>query len=299
MGKPLASRTASGTWLAVVVLVSGCSGPPATDEATTGDAQAQRITADVVYGHKDGMALTYDVVRPEGRANGAGVLHMVSGGWISRWRPPEDMAESGRFQILLDRGFTVFFIRHGSSPRFKVPEAVADVRMAVAHVRGHASDYGVDPERLGLTGGSAGGHLSLSIGLRGEGPEGTPETPVSQRPNQVAAIVAFFPPVDLRPWVGPSDQFPALDFDAALADDVSPILFVSGDDPPTLLLHGDEDRLVPISHSERLDAAMDEAGVTNDFVVFPGAGHGFQDADARRSLVLMADWFERHLVEDR
>jgi acetyl esterase/lipase len=285
--------------LTLSVLLTGCIAPPASDAASTRDADIPRITADVVYGHKEGMALTYDVVRPDRPANGAGVLHMVSGGWISRWRPPDEMAESGRFRILLERGFTVFFVRHGSSPRFKVPEAVADVRLAVAHIRAHASDFGVDPDRLGVTGASAGGHLSLTVGLRGEGPDGTPEMAPSERPHHVAAIVAFFPPVDLRQWVGPSDRFPALDFDADLAEDASPILFVSKDDPPTLLLHGDADDLVPIGHSERLDAALDQAGVVNDFVVFPGAGHGFQDADAERSLALMADWFQRHLVDGR
>ena len=288
-------RAALAAFLTMAMLSAGCRGPQRSAE----EGPPSRVTADVVYGHKAGMALTYDVVRPEGPANGAGVLHMVSGGWISRWRPPEEMAESGRFQILLDRGFTVFFVRHGSSPRFKVPEAVADVRLAVAHVRAHASAYGIDPDRLGLTGASAGGHLSLSVGLRGEGPDGTPEMPIDRRPNHVAAIVAFFPPVDLRRWVGPNDQFPALEFDPALADEASPILFVSADDPPTLLLHGDADRLVPIDHSKRLDAAMDDAGIANDLVVFPGAGHGFQGADAERSLVLMADWFERYLIPGR
>jgi acetyl esterase/lipase len=288
-------RTELAAFLTMAVLLASCRGPQRPAE----DGPPSRITADVVYGHKAGMALTYDVVRPEGPANGAGVLHMVSGGWISRWRPPEEMAQSGRFQIPLDRGFTVFFVRHGSSPRFKVPEAVADVRLAVSHVRAHASAYGVDPDRLGLTGASAGGHLSLSVGLRGEGPDGTPDMPVDRRPNHVAAIVAFFPPVDLRRWVGPNDQFPALEFDPALADEASPILFVSADDPPTLLLHGDADQLVPIDHSERLEAALDDADIANDLVVFPGAGHGFQGADAERSLVLMADWFERYLIPGR
>ena len=83
------------------------------------------ITSDVVYGHKAGMALTFDVFKPAGEANGVGILNMVSGGWRSRWRAPEQAQE--RYQALLDQGFTVFSIRHGSSPRFNVPEAYADV----------------------------------------------------------------------------------------------------------------------------------------------------------------------------
>ncbi len=68
------------------------------------------ITADVVYGHKHGMALTFDVFKPEQKANGVGILFMVSGGWYSRWRPPENSV--GWFKPMLDKGFTVFAVPH-------------------------------------------------------------------------------------------------------------------------------------------------------------------------------------------
>ena len=97
-------------------------------------AAADPIDRDVVYGHKMGMARTYDVLRPES-PNGAGVLFMVSGGWISRWFDPEiAMKQQKAFGMLLDRGFTLFMVRHGSSPMFKVPDAVLDVRKALQHV---------------------------------------------------------------------------------------------------------------------------------------------------------------------
>jgi acetyl esterase/lipase len=254
------------------------------------------VTPDVVYGHKDGMALTYDVLRPTGPTNGAGVVYMVSGGWVSRWTDPRATGSRGLIAELTARGFTTFLVRHGSSPRYKVPEAVDDARLAVAHIRENAQEFGIDPTRIGLTGTSAGGHLSLTVGLRAEGPTGWPDAPPAERPHQVAAIVAYFPPVDVRQWVGPNERFPALDFDPELAIGSSPILFVSDDDPPTLLLHGDEDGLVPLSHSERMHAALEEAGVVNDFVIFPGAGHGFRGEDARRGVELSVEWFERHLV---
>ncbi len=121
------------------------------------------ITPDVVYGHKDGMALTFDVFTPSCEANGVGILNMVSGGWVSRWTAPEEARS--RYDALLDEGFTVFAIRHGSSPRFNVPEAYADVTRAVRFVRLHARRFQIDPERIGVYGGSAGGHLSLMLGL--------------------------------------------------------------------------------------------------------------------------------------
>lgn len=252
------------------------------------------ILPDIVYGHKDGMALTYDVLRPSD-PNGAAVALMVSGGWVSEWSPPDEWLERPIVQELTGRGFTVALVRHGSSPRFKVPDAVADARLAIADLRERAGSLGVDPARLGVMGYSAGGHLSLSVGLRAEGPGDGPDAPAEARENQVAAIVAYFPPVDLRGWAGPSERFPALDFESELEVDASPILFATSDDPPTLLLHGDEDGLVPLAHSERMNRALADAGVTTEFVVFPGAGHGFRGEDAVRGVALTVEWFERWL----
>ena len=110
------------------------------------------IIPDVVYGHKDGMALTFDVFLPPGEPNGAGILNMVSGGWISRWRAPEQARPE--YEALLDQGFTVFSVRHGSSPRFNAAEAYGDVNRALRFVRLKASTYGVDPARLGVLRGS-------------------------------------------------------------------------------------------------------------------------------------------------
>src|SRR5215212_3294563 len=82
-------------------------------------AQAQvEIVPDVVYGHKDGMALTFDVLKPKGNANGAAVIFMVSGGWVSNYSPPQRAAE--QFKSLLDKGFTVIPVRHGSSPKYLI-----------------------------------------------------------------------------------------------------------------------------------------------------------------------------------
>ena len=239
------------------------------------------ITSDVIYGHKAGMALVYDVIQPEDH-HGAAVLFMVSGGWFSRWQPAEQRVPW--FAHLLEAGFTVVAVHHGSAPRFKVPEAVADVRLAVAHLRENAERFGIDPNRLGVHGGSAGGHLSLMLGLDAEGE------------NRLQAVVAYFPPVDLADVVGPSERFPALDFDPELAADVSPINFVSADDPPVLLIHGDQDELVSISHSERLHAALDEAGVANELVVIEGAAHGFRGEAQQTARAATAEFFQAHLA---
>lgn len=258
-----------------------------------------RVHADVVYGHKMGMALTFDAIVPT-EQNGAAVLFMVSGGWFSRWSDPHRIVEgeggrSGAVGDLLDHGYAVFMVRHGSAPLFKVPDAVSDVRRAVRYIRLNAGDFGIDPDRMGVFGGSAGGHLSLMLGnASDEGSTGSND-PIERTGNRVAAVVAYFPPVDLQGIVGPNDRFPALDFDPAKAADISPLLFVSDDDPPTLLIHGDQDQLVPISNSERIKAAFDEANVTSKLIVIEGAAHGFRGEDGQRASSALVAWFNEHL----
>lgn len=251
--------------------------------ATPAIAAAPEITPDVVYGHKDGMALVYDVLRPP-EANGAAVLFMVSGGWFSRWVPPVERVEW--FGHLLDAGFTVIAVHHGSAPRYKVPDAVADVRLAVAHVKANAPSMGIDPARIGVTGGSAGGHLSLMLGLD------------SAAETRVAAVVAYFPPVDLTNVTGPNERFPALDFPAAEAAAVSPVRFASADDPPVLLIHGDEDGLVPLSASESMHAALQAAGAASELIVIEGAGHGFRGAAQQQARQATVAFFEEHLAAE-
>ena len=192
-------------------------------------------------------------------------------------------------------GYAVFMVRHGSAPLFKVPEAVADVRRAVRYVRLHADDFGVDPDRLGVTGGSAGGHLSLMLGNASDEGNAESDDPIEQTGNRVAAVVAYFPPVDLQGLAGPNDRFPALDFDLEKAAAISPVLFVSEDDPPTLLVHGDADQLVPLANSERIKAAFDEANVTSKLIVIEGAGHGFGGENGQRASSALVAWFNEHL----
>ena len=278
-----------GFWMAIVLIASAA---PAGALAQESALEGVEIIPDVVYGHKDGMALTFDVFRPA-EPNGAAILYMVSGGWVSRWTPPDGMAQ--RFGDLLGEGFTVLAVRHGSSPRYKVPEAEADVRRALRYVHLHANELGVDADRLGVFGGSAGGHLSLMLGLvSDEGKQGN--DPVLRAPSRVAAVVAYYPPVDLRQMVGPNERFPALEFPREQAESISPVLYATPDDPPTLLIHGDADELVNISHSERMQDALESAGVVHDFVTIPGGDHGFRNAEHRaRAESLMVDWFVRHL----
>ena len=267
--------------------------------------QNVEIIPDVVYGHKDGLALTFDVLKPKANANGAAVVFLVSGGWVSSYSPPQIAVV--RFKDLLDKGFTVIMLRHGSSPKYLIPEIVADVRRAIRFIRYNAKNWGVDPDRLGVFGGSAGGHLALVLSTASDTGDPDAKEDFLKEGNRVASVVAYFPPVDLRPLArgvqpppppgGRPFRFPALNFEKEKAPDYSPIVHVTPDDPPALLIHGDKDELVPVSNSKIIHEAFQKNKVKTQLIVIKDAGHGFRGDDAKNASAAMVSWFEETLLK--
>lgn len=262
------------------------------------------ITPDVVYGHKDGLAMTYDVFRPTEKPSGAAVLFIVSGGWYSIWAPPESMKPF--FQDLVDRGFTVFAVRHGSSPKFGIEEAVSDVRRAVRHIRTQAKQFQIDPDKLGVFGMSAGGHLSLMLATTADSGNAEDSDPVGRVSDKVAAACAWVAPTDLRIMVSSAPDrlpayknFPALTMQQDAAAKMSPLLAVTPDDAATLLIAGDKDDLVPIDHSRRIKAEFDARKVPAELIVIEGAGHAFKGEDLKRAQKAMGDFFEARLLGEK
>lgn len=253
------------------------------------------IEPDVVYGHKDGLALTMDVYHPEEDASGAAILFMMSGGWVSRWAPPENTKPL--FQPYLNEGFTVIAVRHGSSPRYTIPEAVSDVKQAVRFARQHAERFGIDEKRIGVMGMSAGGHLALMLGTTGTDPE--------DESSRVAAVVALVPPTDLRvmAWVNPESKpvyrnFPALEISLDDAKDHSPLVHVTADDAPALVIMGGKDELVPAEHGGWIAEAFKAQKVEHQLIIFPDAGHGLEGDENRATAVNeTVNWFKKHLTK--
>ncbi len=280
--------------LTLVPLVTGLG------SADAAEAKVE-ITPDVVYGHKDGLAMTFDVFRPREGANGAGVLFMVSGGWYSGWTPPEQFQHAAA--PLTSKGFTVFAVRHGSSPRYGIADAVADVRRSVRFIRLNAERFGVDPQRLGVYGMSAGGHLSLMLGTTADNGQADAKDPVDRVSDRVQAVVAYVAPTDLTIMAKDAtgrlpayDRFPALELNQAAARPLSPLLAVTPDDAPTLLLAGAKDDLVPIAHSRRIRDAFAAGKIEHELIEYPNAGHGFQGEDRDASVREMVRWFEKYLA---
>jgi acetyl esterase/lipase len=273
----------------------------ATVLADDTDAPAIQLDPDVVYGHKDGLALTMDLYRPPNR-NGAAILFMVSGGWFSHWSPPE--RTQALLQPYLDKGYTMMAVRHGSSPRYSIPEAVADVRRAVRFVRLHADQFGVDPDRLGVLGMSAGGHLALMLGTTGDDGDPKAKDEVDRASSRVAAVVALVPPTDLRVavWDAPESlpayrSFPALNLPMAEAGAMSPVLQVTPDDAPSLVIMGEKDKLVPSAHGLWIRKAFLQSNVQSKLIIMPGAGHGLEGAKNWERLILEAlEWYDKYLA---
>src|SRR5262245_9692702 len=134
------------TRTAVIVLTALVAGPAF--------AQTVDRKKDVIYAKKMGYALTMDVATPA-KPNGLGVVACVSGGWVSRHEGIDGMLNTTT-KPLLDRGYTVFAVVHGSQPKFTIPEVLDDMHRAVRFIRSHAAEFKIDPDRLGITGGSAG-----------------------------------------------------------------------------------------------------------------------------------------------
>ena len=266
---------------------------------------AHTKVGDVVYGRKFGVALTLDVITPE-KPNGFGIVYMVSGGWVSGYSPntPDFYAP------FLAHGYTVFSVRHGCQPKFIIPEITQDIHRAIRFIRHNAAKWNVNPDKLGISGGSAGGHLSLTMAVHGGPGDPKAKDPVDRESSAIQAVACLYPPTDFLNYGKPGEDavgFGTLQnykgaFGAEsdtpegrqrLGKEVSPIYFITANLPPTFIIHGDQDFLVPIQQSHTFVAKAKEAGATAQLVVKPGAAHGW--ADRQPDYEQFAEWFNAHL----
>lgn len=275
-------------------------------------------TGDVVYGRKHGTALTFDVFQPRENAKRVGVVLVVSGGWFSA----HQFISVDMVRPMVERGYTVFAVVHGSQPKFTIPEILDDMHRAIRYIRHHAKEYDIDPERIGIYGGSAGGHLSLMQGVAGTPGKADAADPVDRASSRVQAVACFFPPTDFLNYGKPGENalgrgvlvnfkapFDFHEYDAKqnvyvpITDEekrneigraIAPVTHVTPDDPPTLIIHGDADALVPIQQADLFVEKARQQGVGAELVVKPGAGHGWDGII--KDIDRFADWFDTHLA---
>ncbi|MFN8305467.1 MAG: prolyl oligopeptidase family serine peptidase [Ferruginibacter sp.] len=277
---------------------------------------------ETIYGRKDGMALTMTVLTPKKKVNGKAIIYVLSGNWISSERMLDAFSE--RTGLYIDAGYTLFGVMVGCQPRYAIPDEIEDLKRAVRFVRYHAANYQIDPDRIGITGSSSGGHLSLMIATSDNVINSKSKDPVDKVSSRVQAAAVFYPPTDFLNY-GKANTFSqvsqaglafmglagAFDFKVfsdstrtyvsitdmekkrEIAKEISPITHVSSDDPPVLIIHGNKDFVVPMQQSESIIAKFKEMKVPCHFIMREGGAHGWPNRDVEEKNFI--DWFDKYL----
>jgi acetyl esterase/lipase len=251
---------------------------------------------DVVFDRPGGVEVKLDIARPK-NGNGPFPLFVFihGGGW--------EWGDKAEFRDALPRiariGYVCASVDYRRAPACQFPAQLDDVRSAITFLCKNAAKYHLDPDRVALFGGSAGGHLALLAGF----------TAANDVPGQrIRAIASFAGPTDLphlyvkvkgRDLV--SDLLGTTDRQARIASDASPITHVRRDVPPVITIHGEKDELVPISQAMSLHHALEAAGATQELLVVPGGGHDatrWTEAERNRTHKAVFDFLIKHLGGD-
>lgn len=284
------------------------------------DAVPHDQTVDHVYGSAKGEPLYMDIFVPNGEnkldhwqpnENGQGlaIIDIASGGWSSDRGKIKDHEDAQVYNIFCARDYTVFAVRPGSRGDFTVFEMVDNIKQAIRYVKDHAEEYDIDPERIGLMGASAGGHLASLTVLTEEAGESHAAEPLRRHDTSVKAVAMFFPPTDFLDWEG-RDLKDVMEFvgDILFIDGVegkseeeirrvaeaaSPRRLVRDKTIPFNIMHGDADTVVPLQQSEVFVEALEAAGTEVDFFIKPGGTHPWITIPLE--VIKMADWFDEQL----
>ena len=190
------------------------------------------------------------------------------------------------------------------------PAQVDDCARAIQFVRYHAKKWNIDPARIGVTGGSAGGHLSAYVALQDDEADPDSSDPVARQSSRVVCAVPFAGPTDwgllstiehghpaYRQLIGYEPGAPAGKMSEKLKGDVSPVSFVSRDDPPILIVHGDADVIVPIQHATVLVEALKKAGVEHELIVVKDGKHNVAGAGIGDTPQRATAFVRKHLMK--
>ncbi len=268
----------AGAWFVLVAAVV-CGGPVGEPVAS---AQALEQHKDLVYARIDGKSLALDLYLPTGVQAPPLLVWVHGGAWTTGSKasvPP----------VFLANGFAVASVDFRQSTEARFPAQVHDIKAAIRYLRANAPAYGYRADKIAIAGDSSGGHLAALVGVTNDHRE--LEGTVGDNPKQsssIQAIVSYYGASDLRTILAQSTPFglnmrrPALErLLGALPDQVpelaalaSPVSHVDAQDPPLMLLHGDQDPQMPINQAHELQGAYEKLGLDVTFVVVHGAGHG-------------------------
>jgi acetyl esterase/lipase len=256
---------------------------------------------DLVYGTGGGRELKLNLARPrEGEGPFPAVVCLHGGGWRAGKRQELDPL----IKLLAGRGFVAATVTYRLAPAAKFPAQVEDCKAAVRWLRAHAKEYKVNPDRIGVIGFSAGGHLACLLGAADEaaGLEGRGGNP--KQSSRVQAVVSFFGPTNFitKDWPQSAEEAYLIPFlgesyenARPLYRKASPIAYVHKGAPPFLFFHGTKDPLVNINQSEAMVKKLQEVGVPAALVRLEGAGHGWAGEQLTRTLDQAIAFFEERL----
>lgn len=263
---------------------SGQMMPPGQQAGPTGQMIPQtldvpediQLDRDIVFVTIDGHELKLDIAYPkDGKKLLPAIVYIHGGGFEGGEKPTDQTV------FFAGNGFVGIAIEYRLSGVAKFPAAIHDCKTAIRWTRSNAKKYGIDPEKIGVIGESAGGYLVAMMGTSGENTYLEGDGPYGEYSSNVQAVVDLFGPIDFAVMAdapgGPVAKFlgkPASE-DLDLAKKANPITYVDAKDAPTLMIHGEKDDLVPVQQSELLYEALTKAGVQARVVSVINAGHGF------------------------
>lgn len=239
-------------------------------------ARPGEVLRDIPYCDGEGAAHSMDLYYPQSGVEPYPVVVYVHGG---AWSGGDKKGGVGmRFRDeLLRRGYLFVSVNYRLAPKATFPAQIEDVQCAIGSLRAHADGYGLDGGRIGALGSSAGGHLVSLLGVLDEAVAAPADLALDES-VRVQAVVDLFGPVDREVFCAPrliGRVFGSDDCDDEVFDLASPLTFITPNDPPFLIMHGEEDAVVPFSQSERFYDALTQSGVKADLVPVSHAGHGF------------------------
>ncbi len=248
-----------------------------------------------------GARLALDLVRPRGSGGPYPVVMCIHGGGFRAGKRQSYLPLCVR---LAQRGYVAATVSYRLSPRDQFPAPVYDVKAAVRWLRANAARYAIDPDRIGVTGGSAGGHLALFLGLTGGVPEFEGTGPNQDQSSRVTCVVNYYGPTDFTKSYGKSvdaaDVLPLflggdLEHERLYTIKASPLNWVTPNAAPMLTIQGTVDRYVAHEQAVWLTDRLRAAGVEAELESLEGADHGFKGKDAEKAEQRMLEFFDKHL----
>lgn len=237
---------------------------------------------DVVYTQGPGWQQKMDLyLAPKEKGPVPIVINIHGGGWNHGTKE----SQTG-FNSFFKAGFAVANIEYRLTPQATAPAAVEDARCALLYIIKNAAALNIDVNKIVVMGGSAGGHLALMTGLLANDHRFDTNCPGVDN-VKVAAIIDKYGIADVNDWAyGPNITSKSAtrwlgdkSTDAAFIKSVSPVTYISKNSPPTFIVHGDADPVVPYQESVDLHKRLEEAGVKTVFITVPGGQHGKFPAD--------------------